>query len=86
MKLAIVSVRDRAAMAFGRPVFTASEGVAIRSFTDEVNRPSADNDMNKHPGDFDLYCFGVFDDEMGEFSLETTPRLLLKGDQAFVKE
>lgn len=85
MKLVVVSIRDRAAQCFSRPVFTQTEGTAIRSFTDELNREGADNELAKHPEDFDLYVVGVFDDDDGLFTCESIPRLLLKGDQAVVK-
>jgi len=81
MKQVIVSIHDRAAQCFSRPVFTQTEGTAIRSFTDEVNRSGADNELNKHPEDFDLYFVGVFDDEVGAFICEPQPRLLIKGSQ-----
>ena len=51
----IVSVKDTAAQAFGRPVFVPSAAVAIRSFRDEVNRKDSTDDLAKHPSDFDLY-------------------------------
>lgn len=63
----IVSIRDRAADAFGRPAFVPSQGTAIRSFQDEVNRQDANNEMNRHPDDFDLYILGHFDDQTGHF-------------------
>ena len=58
MKLYIVAVHDQAADAFMRPFFVPSIGMAIRSFTDEVNR--ADSEMNRHPGDYTLHELGVF--------------------------
>jgi len=85
MIMVVVSIRDRASAAFSRPVFTQSEGTAIRSFSDEVNRDSPDNELRKHPEDFDLYCVGVFDDSTGAFVCEDQPRLLIKGIQS-IKE
>ena len=81
MKLNICSVKDRAADAFGRPMFVPSTGVAIRSFSDELNRSDADNQLYNHPGDFDLYEFGVFDDNTGLFDLHDQPKLLSLGKQ-----
>lgn len=86
MKQVVVSIRDRAAECFSRPVFTQSVGTAIRSFTDEVNRNEPNNELRRHPEDFDLYSVGVFDDETGMFECESIPRLLIKGDQAIIKE
>ena len=81
MKLNICSVKDRAADAFGRPMFVPSTGVAIRSFSDELNRNDADNQLYNHPDDFDLYEFGVFDDNTGLFDLYDQPKLLSLGKQ-----
>ena len=43
----IVSVKDTAAQAFGRPVFVPAVPVAVRSFRDEVNRKDSDQDLAK---------------------------------------
>ena len=66
----IVSVKDRAADVYMRPFFVAHKNVAIRDFTDEVNRKADDNQLNKHPDDFDLYLLGTFDDNFAEFKSE----------------
>ena len=85
MKLNLCSVKDRAADAFGRPMFVASPGVAIRSFSDEINRAAEDNQLYNHPDDFDLYEFGVFDDNSGVFELFETPKLLSLGKQVKIQ-
>jgi hypothetical protein len=77
----ICTVKDRAADAFGRPMFVPSTGVAIRSFSDEINRNHADNQLYNHPDDFDLYELGQFDDNTGLFSLHDQPKLLSLGKQ-----
>jgi len=74
----VCSVKDRAADTFGRPFFVPHRNVAIRDFTDEVNRSANDNQLNKHPDDFDLYFLGMFDDSKGVFSLED-PVILVRG-------
>jgi len=81
MKLVLCSVKDRAADAYGRPMFVPSVGVAIRSFSDEVNRQDADNQLFNHPDDFDLYELGEFDDNSGQFALHELPKLLSLGKQ-----
>jgi hypothetical protein len=81
MKLVLCSVKDRAADAYGRPMFVPSLGVAIRSFSDEVNRQSDDNQLFNHPDDFDLYEFGEFDDNTGQFTLHEVPKLISLGKQ-----
>lgn len=75
----IVSVKDRAADVFNRPFFVPHRNVAIRDFTDEVNRSAADNQLNKHPDDFDLYLLGQFDDNTGDFKCEESPLVLVRG-------
>ena len=81
MKLTLCTVKDRAADAFGRPMFVPSTGVAIRSFSDEINRKDNDNQMYNHSDDFDLYELGTFDDNLGTFSLHEQPKLLTLGKQ-----
>jgi hypothetical protein len=81
MKLILCSVKDRAADAYGRPMFVPSSGVAIRSFSDEINRNADDNQLFNHPDDFDLYEFGVFDDNSGQFDIYDQPKLLSLGKQ-----
>jgi len=81
MKQIICTVKDRAADAYGRPMFVPSAGVAIRSFSDEINRNNADNQLYNHPDDFDLYELGEFDDNTGLFSLHEQPKLLSLGKQ-----
>ncbi|QCS36700.1 nonstructural protein [Capybara microvirus Cap3_SP_641] len=75
----VVSVKDRAAEVFNRPFFVPHRNVAIRDFTDEVNRVASDNQLNKHPDDFDLYLLGVFNDNEGVFVSEEPPIVLVRG-------
>lgn len=86
MILYIISVKDRAADAYGRPFYVPSIGVGIRSFTDEVNRTDKDNQMFNHPDDFDLYDFGTFDDSTGRFELHDVPKVVALGKQVKVRE
>jgi hypothetical protein len=81
MKQIICTVKDRAADAYGRPMFVPSAGVAIRSFSDEINRNNAENQLYNHPDDFDLYELGEFDDNTAVFSLHEQPKLLSLGKQ-----
>jgi hypothetical protein len=81
MILTICTVKDRAADAYGRPMFVPSIGVAIRSFSDEINHKNADNQLYNHPDDFDLYELGQFDDNTGLFTLHEQPKLLSLGKQ-----
>ena len=81
MKLILCSVYDRAADAYARPMFVPSTGVAIRSFSDEVNRSDPENQLFNHADDFDLFEFGEFDDNTGKFTLHENPKLLSLGKQ-----
>lgn len=85
MKQVVIAIKDRAADAFGRPAFVPSVGVAIRSFTDEVNRADPDNQMNSHPDDFDLFELGMYDDSTGVVEMLDSPRLLILGKQAITR-
>ena len=80
MILGIYAIKDRAADAFGRPFFCPTDGVAIRSFMDEVGRQDPENQLFQHPDDFDLYRLGSYDDSDGSFS-EPVPKLLTLGKQ-----
>jgi hypothetical protein len=82
MKQIICTVYDRAAETYGRPMFVPSIGVAIRSFTDEVNRNHADNQLFNHPDDFDLYELGEYDDQTSRITTLDIPKVLILGKQA----
>lgn len=86
MRLIMCAVRDRAADAYARPMFVPSVGIAIRSFSDEINRNAEDNQMNKHADDFDLYELGEYDDETAKFIILDTPKQLAIGKQVKVSE
>jgi hypothetical protein len=57
----------------------------IRSFSDEINRSDAENQLYNHPDDFDLYEFGEFDDNSGIFTLHELPKLLSLGKQVKIQ-
>lgn len=77
-KFVICCIRDTAADSFNVPIFLRSTGVAIRTFTDEVNRAADDNPLYKHPDDHDLYMLGHYEQETGEFEIDA-PRMLARG-------
>lgn len=79
MIFTMCAVRDRAIDGFGQPIFVPHVGLAIRSFSDEINR--SDSTMNAHPEDYDLYSIGHFDDSNGAVS-PTQPAMLISGKQA----
>lgn len=78
MRYVITIVRDAAANVYGVPMFLASKGQAIRSFSDEVQRVAADNMLNKHPEDFELFYVGEYDDSDATFDA-VPPTSLIRG-------
>lgn len=78
-KLFVCSVFDSAVQAYGRPIFLPAKGAATRSFIDEVNRDAPDNNLNKHPADFELYCLGTWDEETAVFENMQPVELLCRG-------
>lgn len=64
MILEVVSIYDEKLGAYSQPSFVASKGVALRSFTDQVNNQSSP--LNAHPSDYTLFRIGQFDDVTGE--------------------
>lgn len=61
--------------------FVPSLGVAIRNFSDEINRVDTDNLLYQHPDDFDLYELGTYDDSNADISLLPEVKLLSLGKQ-----
>lgn len=79
MLFKVLAIRDRAADVYGVPMFMQSVGQAIRGFSDEVNRSDQNNNLFKHPEDFDLYLLGTFDDETGIFTTDKPPEQVAVG-------
>lgn len=77
--LIVVAVRDKAMEAYMRPFFVPARGMAVRSFADEVQRAAQDNPIYMHPGDYDLYDLGSFDEETGLFVSLERPVMLARG-------
>lgn len=77
-KVRVCAVMDSAVAAYGRPIFVPTIAVAVRSFSDEVNRSAPDNGMFHHSEDFVLWHLSDFDDELGEF-LPVEKRALARG-------
>ena len=82
----VVSVKDRAIDAYGRPLVVPTTGAAVRSFTDEVNRK--ESEMHGHPEDYDLYEMGTFCDQTGTFLSPEggIPRVLTRAQDIVIKE
>lgn len=65
---AVVAVFDSAVQAYAPPMCVPSTGLAVRSFTDEVNRADVNNPLHGHPEDFELRHLANFDEDSGVFS------------------
>lgn len=76
MKLIVCAIADVQMKAFARPFFVPTLGIAIRGFSDEVQR--ADSEMGKHPTDYSLHELGCFDEETGQFENLVAPRLVIE--------
>lgn len=61
----VLAVKDVALGAFLPPIVCPAVGLAVRSFADDVN--SGQSPASKHPGDFELFQLGEFDDIQGVF-------------------
>lgn len=77
MQRLVFSVVDTVASVFSAPFLEVTRGSAIRAFSDAVNDPQ--NPAHKHPGDFDLFELGVFDDVSGTYELKPRPEKIAAG-------
>ena len=76
----VCSVRDVVASTFGRPFYAPNTASARRSLSIQINQRDADpNDvLVSHPGDFELYELGSFDDQSAQFELYPQPQLVVR--------
>lgn len=79
MKLLAFAVYDRAARAYSAPFYQHTRGLGERMFADLVVDPQSN--VSKHPGDYELFCVGEFDNEEGVLSSPDKPLLLVTGVQ-----
>jgi len=83
MKYSVCAVKDRAVDAFNRPIYVPTIGVAIRSFTDEVNRK--DSELATHPEDYDLYELGQWDDGTAIYTPLEAIRVIARAQDIAIK-
>lgn len=62
----LVCLFDKTAGMFFPPVAVPKLGVAFRNIQDEISRGGDNNPLAEHPGDFQLWTVGTFDDEDGD--------------------
>lgn len=72
------AVYDRAACAYSQPFFQSTRGLGERAFADVI--ADGKSAMAQHPGDYDLFCIGTFNNEDGVLE-STKPQLLVTGIQ-----
>lgn len=75
----VVSIHDTQVDAYMRPFYVPAIGAAIRSFSDEINRSSADNPLYHHAEDYNLYQLGSFDDQTGKHESLPQPHQIAIG-------
>ncbi|QKI28917.1 VP5 [Kummerowia striata gokushovirus] len=65
MKTNAYAIFDKKTLQYGQPFFQQNDGTALRSFVNEVNRPSENNPIYMNPEDFSLVRIGSWDNEDG---------------------
>lgn len=63
----VMAVFDSATQTYGAPICVPAVGVGTRSFVDIVNDPREENNIARHPQDFELRHIAEFDDATGQF-------------------
>ena len=74
MDVKIFAIYDKCVGVFSQPYFMQHKGQMIRAFSDEVNNP--ESQFFKHPGDFDLFCLGSYNDNSGGLSPLAQPEFI----------
>lgn len=80
LTLQIVQLRDIKANTYLQPVFVHSVGAYIRELTDQVNSKDKQNPLSMHPGDFEAYHLGTWEDQKSKFELTDPKQLCVLSD------
>jgi hypothetical protein len=75
MKVQMYSIYDKAAQAYVTPFFMHNKALAMRAFEDNINSKE-ENNINKHPEQFSLFCLGELDDSTGLITPKEQPELV----------
>lgn len=78
-KIIVVAIRDSKSEVFSQPMFFATPGIAVRAFQDAL--ADNQNNLSKHPDDYDLHHIGYFYDSDGKFENVTIPSILARGKE-----
>lgn len=71
----LYAIYDRLAESYGNVMEFTTDGVAIRTLSQEVNRQDERNNLYLHPQDFMLYQLGEYDQTTGKIAGE--PRMVV---------
>jgi hypothetical protein len=74
------SIHDIKANVWNTPFFSVNHTEAIRSFIAACNDPQTN--LSRFPDDYELYFFGVWDEDTGKITFIDKPDLLISGLQA----
>lgn len=62
----VYSIYDRKALIYYPPFFAATNGQAVRTFTDTAN--DQNSSIARHPNDYVLFCIGDYNDQNGKLT------------------
>jgi len=79
MKVQVFSIYDSKAEAYLPPMFLQSKGLALRAFSDAVNKTG--HDLNKWAADYTLFHIAEYDDERGEIEMLPNRQNLGSGNE-----
>lgn len=82
MKVYAYCIYDRKATIYHPPFYQPADGAAVRVLSDLAN--DATTHIGRHPGDYVLYCVGIFDDSNASF-MAHSPILHVIDASALVK-
>lgn len=84
MAIKVCAVFDKAVEAYGQPFFVRALGEAQRQFIDAINDEKTP--YHAHPGDYDLYHLGDYDDASGLLVACTPPKRLSVGKETLIEK
>lgn len=91
MKYYVCSVFDKVSKTYTPPQFHQSESEAIRAFDSSIKMACARKDgyLFTHKDDFELFCLGGFDSDLGLFDFDDLefdkPFLLIRGCDVYAE-
>lgn len=83
MILKMYSVYDMKVGTFSPPMFMHADGQAVRSLIDAAADPNSL--IGRHPGDFQLYRLGEWEDSTARFMPHTAPEHICSAESVLVR-